>query len=228
MTRWNKECTKIQDLMFTAVEDRLTEKERLLFDQHLKGCPSCQKRWVHYRFLVKTLRQLPRPRLSYFAEQRILRNLPLAPGTRALESQPRLFPWRGFILGMTGAGALLLIFLIVNPPGDSQAPLLEVRSNPHPTIFLRDPRTGSWLRPFELVNYWVSSQKPLRILPRINTQHPRAYEEYHSRLTQLKGSLSRTLPPEIQVEFLSPQMVTTYRAEPVEFWILSGGEIPPQ
>lgn len=220
----SKTCKRIQELMFVALEDRLSSEERSLFDGHMRTCEHCQKVWVHYRFITRTLSQLPRERLNRFAEQRLLKRISESYQRSPQQGETVLYPWKYAFLGM-GAAVFLFAFLVLSPsPSSPVSPrLYEARTNPRPEIFLRDAETGSWIRPFEIVGYWMRGVKRVQILPRLNPHHPRAEEEYRSRISELRSSLERILPG-MEVEFLPPQAVTTPRAEPVEFWIVSTGE----
>lgn len=222
-----KTCERIRELMSHALEDTLSPKDRSLFEDHMRVCSHCQRVWVHYRFIVRTLSQLPREPFNFFAEQRLLKRIALVSQGSSSEERSALLPWRFALLGMGVAGVLFLFILVTPSPSSAPLRLFEARTNPRPEIFLRDTKTGSWLRPFEVVNYWMKGEKPIRILPRLNSQHPRAEEEYRNRMAELKESFERIFPG-MAVEFLPPQAITTPRAEPVEFWIVSGGEVPPQ
>ncbi|MEL7647442.1 MAG: DUF4349 domain-containing protein [Sedimentibacter sp.] len=60
-------CNDIRDMLSLYIDDELDEEERLLVEEHLRGCEDCRRELDEYKKIIQALRDLPdeEPPLGY-------------------------------------------------------------------------------------------------------------------------------------------------------------------
>ena len=49
-------CTKVEKLISKSLDGFLTNEEKKVLEEHLRGCPACQRMSKEYSFMMETLR----------------------------------------------------------------------------------------------------------------------------------------------------------------------------